>query len=65
MEISARDLHTHRERDRPDVVVDGKTTFNSSVSIALIVSDLKRVGSVSRGKQISRPSRGDARDVPP
>jgi hypothetical protein len=32
---------THRERDKPDVVVEGKTTFISSVSIALIVSKLR------------------------
>lgn len=35
-----RDLETYRERDKPEVVVDGKTTFSSSVSIAFIVSKL-------------------------
>ena len=33
--------HTHRERDKPDMVVDGKTTLSSSVSIALIASKLR------------------------
>ena len=50
---------THRERDKPDVVVDGKTTFSSSVSIALIVSKSRRVGGAghrSGVKQISAQS---------
>jgi len=41
--IPACDLNAYRERDKPDVVVDGRTTFSSSVSIALIVSKLGRV----------------------
>lgn len=60
-----RGSHTHRERDKPDVVVDGKTTFSSSVSIALIMPKSRRVGDVGHSggvKQILEQSRGDPRD---
>ena len=58
-----RNLLTYRERDKPDVVVDGKTTFISSVSIALIVSKLRRA-SLRGVASISQPWQppGDARD---
>jgi hypothetical protein len=60
----SRNSHTHRESDKPDVVVDGKTTLNSSVSIALIASKLIRVGVtvVWRRTDQSHKSPGEARD---
>lgn len=55
---------THRERDKPDVVVDGKTTLSSSVSIALIASKLKGVGVTAVWRQTDLPVKlsGDPRD---
>ena len=64
--ISARNLHTYRERDKPDVVVDGKTTFSSSVSMALIVSKAEESGRLKSPTVASNRSNGkaegDARD---
>ena len=62
--IPGCNLNAYRERDKPDVVVDGKTTFSSSVSIALIVSKLGRVEGSShpQWRQVDLRVEGDARD---